>query len=71
MQKLDNIEIRLLTTTPELENPREIESAIWGAEDVVPMHQILTVIKNGGFVLGAFQGNKLIGHQYSFPGYDG
>jgi predicted GNAT superfamily acetyltransferase len=71
IQKIKDIEIRLLTTSAELEQARKLESAVWGEAESVPVHQTLTVTKNGGFVLGAFLGEKLVGFQYSFPGYDG
>ncbi|PVE67239.1 GNAT family N-acetyltransferase [Priestia megaterium] len=63
--------IRSLTTTTELEDVRALESRVWGEEEATPVHQTLTAVKNGGLVLGAFLNEKLIGFQYSFPGFDG
>ena len=63
--------IRSLTTTTELEDVRTLESRVWGEEEATPVHQTLTAVKNGGLVLGAFLDEKLIGFQYSFPGFDG
>ncbi|PFJ02897.1 GNAT family N-acetyltransferase [Priestia megaterium] len=63
--------IRSLTTTTELEEVRALESRVWGKEEATPVHQTLTTVKNGGLVLGAFLNEKLIGFQYSFPGFDG
>jgi predicted GNAT superfamily acetyltransferase len=63
--------IRSLTTTTELEEVRALESRVWGKEEATPVHQTLTAVKNGGLVLGAFLNEKLIGFQYSFPGFDG
>ena len=63
--------IRSLTTTTELEDVRVLESRVWGEEEATPVHQTLTAVKNGGLVLGAFLDEKLIGFQYSFPGFDG
>ncbi|MED3865177.1 GNAT family N-acetyltransferase [Priestia megaterium] len=63
--------IRSLTTTTELEDVRALESRVWGEEEATPVHQTLTAVKNGGLVLGAFSDEKLIGFQYSFPGFDG
>lgn len=66
-----DIVIRLLTTPTELEQVRQLECNIWGQREAVPYHQTLAFTKNGGLVLGAFTGSRLIGFLYSFPGYDG
>jgi predicted GNAT superfamily acetyltransferase len=63
--------IRNLQTAKELEEVRRLEAIIWSMEDSVPVNQSVAVVKNGGFILGAFYKNVLIGFQYSFPGYDG
>jgi predicted GNAT superfamily acetyltransferase len=67
----EEIEIRSLYTIEELEEVRRLESKIWGESDSVPTHQTITAVKNGGLVLGAFFNGKLIGFQYSFPGFNG
>ncbi|WP_404332874.1 GNAT family N-acetyltransferase [Mesobacillus maritimus] len=68
---LEEIEIRNLQTVEELELVRQLEAIVWSFEDSVPVNQTITVVKNGGFILGAFLYNELIGFQYSFPGFDG
>ncbi|MBY0095941.1 GNAT family N-acetyltransferase [Mesobacillus maritimus] len=67
----EEIEIRNLQTVVELERVRQLEAIVWSFEDSVPVNQTITVVKNGGFILGAFLHNELIGFQYSFPGFDG
>jgi predicted GNAT superfamily acetyltransferase len=67
----EEIEIRSLQTVDELERVRQLEAIVWSFEDSVPVNQTITVVKNGGFILGAFLHNELIGFQYSFPGFDG
>lgn len=71
MTKTNQITIRSLHFIEELEEVRKLESSIWGENDSIPTHQTLTAIKNGGLVLGAYDDQKLVGFQYSFPGYDG
>jgi len=68
---IEEIDIRNLQTVVELEQVRQLEAIVWSFEDSVPVNQTITVVKNGGFILGAFLHNKLIGFQYSFPGFDG
>ena len=65
------IEIRSLHQTDELEEVRKLEADIWGLADSIPTHQTITAVKNGGLVLGAFFKEKLVGFQYSFPGFNG
>ncbi|WP_251028950.1 GNAT family N-acetyltransferase [Bacillus sp. ISL-18] len=67
----EEIKIRSLSSTAELEAVRRLESKIWGESDSVPTHQTITAVKNGGLVLGAYSGDELIGFQYSFPGFNG
>ncbi|WP_409304175.1 GNAT family N-acetyltransferase [Peribacillus sp. SCS-155] len=71
MSHAGEIEIRSLYSIEDLEQVRKLESNIWGPEDSVPTHQTITAVKNGGLVLGAFLGDKLVGFQYSFPGFNG
>lgn len=71
MTKTNQITIRSLQLIEELEEVRKLESSIWGENDSIPTHQTLTAVKNGGLVLGAYDDQKLVGFQYSFPGFDG
>jgi predicted GNAT superfamily acetyltransferase len=65
------IEIRSLCQIEELEDVRKLEGEIWGDGVSIPTHQTLTAVKNGGLVLGAYDGRQLVGFQYSFPGFNG
>ncbi|MCP8968988.1 GNAT family N-acetyltransferase [Ectobacillus ponti] len=69
--KHEEIQIRSLHKIEELEEVRQLESDIWGGEDSVPTHQTITAVKNGGLVLGAYAGERLVAFQYSFPGFNG
>lgn len=71
MVNTNQIIIRSLQSIEELEEVRKLESLIWGENDSIPTHQTITAVKNGGLVLGAYDEEKLVGFQYSFPGFDG
>lgn len=71
MDLLEPITIRMLHSAEELTAVRDLESLIWADEDPVPVNHSIAVVKNGGLVIGAFSGTRLIGFQYSFPGFDG
>ncbi|MFZ7102813.1 MAG: hypothetical protein ACOWWO_09145 [Peptococcaceae bacterium] len=67
----DQIIIRSLTSIDAILNVNEIARTIWSADEVIPLHQTLTAVKNGGLVLGAYLAEQLIGFQYSFAGFNG
>ena len=69
------IDIRLLETHSEYLSVEDLQRNIWGITDgidIVPGHLLITVQKNGGVVLGAFdpEGGKenLIGFVFGFAG---
>ena len=63
-----SISIRKITSLTELLQVQKLEVAVWGMSPV-PTHQLLTVAKNGGLIIGAFHGEKLVGFNYGFPGF--
>lgn len=62
--------IKRLTTIEELEAMQAVEKAVWDMP-TTPLHQTYTALNNGGILLGAYDGTKMIGFLYSFPGFDG
>jgi predicted GNAT superfamily acetyltransferase len=62
--------IRILETPEEMELAEELQRVVWpGSEtDVVPGHLLVTLAHNGGLVLGAFDGETLVGLAFGFPG---
>ncbi len=67
---MPDFEIRPLTTLDEFHAAEEVQRVAWHSDDldVVPLHLLLTVAKNGGVVLGAFAGSQLIGFVFGFIG---
>ena len=61
--------IRELKTIAEMEQIQELEQKVWDM-DPIPTHQTLTAVKNGGIIVGAFDGVDLVGFSYGFPGFD-
>jgi predicted GNAT superfamily acetyltransferase len=68
---LQSLSIRKLQSVAELTMVRDLEKVIWAQDDPVPLHQTATAVKHGGMVIGAFLGDRLVGFQYSFAGFDG
>jgi Acetyltransferase (GNAT) family. len=64
---LENIRVKRLETMEELYEMQELEKAVWQGTPV-PVHHTFTVMKNGGILLGAYEGKRMVGFLYSFPG---
>jgi len=60
--------IRELKTLEEMEQVQALEKQVWGIEPI-PTHQTLTAVKNGGIMVGAYEGEKLVGFSYGFPAF--
>lgn len=64
----ESITIRKLTTLDEVKQIQSLERDVWGM-DVIPIHQTLTAVKNGGLIIGAFDGDRIVAFSYSFAGF--
>ena len=64
--------IRILETLEEMSAVEALQREVWpGSEtDVVPAHLLITVVHNGGVVIGAFADGKLVGFVFGFPGLE-
>jgi predicted GNAT superfamily acetyltransferase len=64
--------IRILETLEEMTAVEDLQREVWpGSEtDVVPAHLLITVVHNGGVVIGAFVDEKLVGFVFGFPGLE-
>ena len=69
-----NLSIRPLKTIAELRACEAMQRQVWAMPDdleVVPLHLLVTVQRNGGLLLGAFDGDNLAGFVFGFPGLSG
>ncbi|MDD1505054.1 GNAT family N-acetyltransferase [Lysinibacillus sp. CNPSo 3705] len=62
------IDIREIKTIEQLEQVQQLEYNVWGMPSI-PIHQTLTAVKNGGIVVGAYDGDQLVGFSYGFSGF--
>lgn len=64
------IPVRPLRTLAELKPAVELQRQYWGSdvESVVPAHMLFSLANHGGHVLGAFDGDQLIGILIGFLG---
>jgi predicted GNAT superfamily acetyltransferase len=67
-----NLEYRKLVSAEDMGQAEEMQRIVWGESetDVVPRHFLLALARNGGLVLGAFDGDKLVGFLAGFLGTD-
>ena len=64
--------IRLLDSPEDMIAVEDLQRIVWtGSEtEIVPTHMLITVIHNGGLVLGAFVENEMVGFVFGFPGLE-
>jgi predicted GNAT superfamily acetyltransferase len=69
---VDAISIRTLESAGEMLLLEELQRQVWpGSEtEVVPAHMLLSLAHNGGLILGAFDGEALVGFVLGFIGTD-
>jgi predicted GNAT superfamily acetyltransferase len=67
----DRIDIRALTTHEQFERCVALQVAVWGYNegDVIPRRMFVVAQRIGGQVLGAFDGDAMVGFAMSLPGY--
>jgi predicted GNAT superfamily acetyltransferase len=66
-----SIKIRFIDHPEELSAVEELQAIVWPGSDieVIPAHLLLSAIDAGGILLGAFDGIRLVGFVFGFPGY--
>ena len=62
--------VRPITELSELEKCIDLQRAAWGLADIdtIPLRMLVTQNRVGGLVLGAFEGDRLIGFLNAMPG---
>jgi predicted GNAT superfamily acetyltransferase len=65
------VAIRPVLSISEYHLCEKLQRTVWAMPDdleVVPLHLLVTAHRNGGLLLGAFDGDDLIGFVFGFPG---
>lgn len=64
------LRLRPLASVDEIRAAVDLEQAVWQAEerDLVPVTEIVAARENGGIVLGAWEGERLVGFVFSMVG---
>jgi predicted GNAT superfamily acetyltransferase len=68
----DSIVIRDIYGQTDIRAVEELQKEVWGIPDleVVPTTQLVAAQAAGGVLLGAYDGENLVGFAYGFPGYE-
>lgn len=68
--EIDRITIRKCDSMEELQACVELQKEVWNFADVdlVPLRMFVVSRKIGGQIIGAFDGNELVGFAFSIPG---
>lgn len=68
MKQITLTELSEISHLSELEN---MQRAVWGPGDleVIPVSHLRAVLVSGGMILGAFDGEELLGFAYGFPAF--
>ncbi len=67
-----DVVIRTLETWEDMEGVEELQKAVWGDDPsyIMHRHMLVSIARNGGLVLGAFDGERLVGCAMAFLGAD-
>jgi predicted GNAT superfamily acetyltransferase len=66
------INIRTISTIAEMHEIENLQRIVWQVPDVevVPNSQLVAAVKAGGVLLGAFDGEKIVGFAYGFVSFE-
>lgn len=64
--------IRDIKTVAEMRAVEEMQKEVWGVPDieVVPASHLTAAVAAGGVLIGAFDGDRLVGFVYGFPSFE-
>lgn len=72
MNEISEIKIRGIDDVEEMRAVEELQKEVWGVPDldVVPMTQLVAAKEAGGVLIGAYDGETLVGFVYGFPSFE-
>jgi predicted GNAT superfamily acetyltransferase len=72
MSQRSNITIREINKLAEMRAVEELQKEIWGIPDldVVPLTHLVAAREAGGVLIGAFDGETVVGFVYGFPSFE-
>lgn len=72
VSETSNIKLRAIDDVEEMRAVEELQKEVWGIPDldVVPLTQLVAAKEAGGVLIGAFDGEALVGFVYGFPSFE-
>lgn len=61
--------IKPLTTLQQFRQVEQLEAAIWGAVDLVPVPILAVTVRRGAVLLGAYEADRLVGFVFSLAAF--
>lgn len=70
-KQFGNLLLRTCHTVPDMQSALNIQRDVWNfnENELVPVRLFVVGEKIGGHVLGAFEGDRMVGFAYGLPGY--
>src|SRR4029078_3830266 len=70
--KTATVTIQPIDDVAKMQAVEELQKEIWGIPDieVVPLTQLIAARASGGVLVGAFDGESLVGFAYGFVGFE-
>jgi len=71
---MPDMELRVCKSWDDCLQCEELQQRVWETpdlRDVVPAHLLITAVKNGGLLIGAFDGPRMVGFAFGFLGSEG
>jgi predicted GNAT superfamily acetyltransferase len=70
--EISSISIREIDKIAEMRAVEELQKEVWGIPDieVVPLTQLVAAKEAGGVLIGAFDGDTMVGFVYGFPSFE-
>jgi predicted GNAT superfamily acetyltransferase len=70
--EISKIQIREIVVVAEMRAVEELQKEVWGIPDldVVPATHLVAAREAGGVLIGAFEGEMLVGFVYGFPSFE-
>lgn len=72
VSEISNIKIREIEEIAEMRAVEELQKEVWGVPDldVVPYTHLIAAKEAGGVLIGAFDGETVVGFVYGFPSFE-
>ena len=66
--KTEKIELKVIESPAEMAAVEDLEKKVWPGINSIPYHVLLAVAHNGGILIGAYDGEDIVGYVFGFLG---